>query len=138
MPGVRLQVKRMKRTGVIMWLVIAMPLLSLGCAGNRNPHDMARHIIVKGRVVDESGRPVPQVKVQARLGLDLDGTAVFTGPDGSFVAGATSGLWSKGCPSLNASAPEFAEEWVYFECWDAGERRFERTVVLKPRRGESR
>ena len=99
MPGVRRQVELMKRRGIIIWLGTATLLLSLACAVNRKSKDVSRHSIVRGRVVDASGRPVAQAKVQARLGLELDGPKVLTGPDGSFVAEATSGFRSKVVPA---------------------------------------
>lgn len=38
-------------------------------------------------------------------------------------------FWFKGCPSINARAEIFAEEYVYFDGGDKGERQCERTVV---------
>ena len=116
-------------------IILVLTLLVLGqiaCDSKKKPTDLNLHIVVKGRVVDTSGRPVPSAKVQARLGLDLDGAIVETDSDGRFVAEAASDFWFKGCPSINARAEDFAEEYIYFDCWDRGERQFERTVILKP------
>jgi hypothetical protein len=123
--------------GIVMRvkIILAVTLLVLGqiaCSYNKKPTDLNLHIVVRGRVVDSADRPVPGAKVQARLGLDLDGTIVETGSDGRFVAEAASDFWFKGCPSINAQAKDFAEEYIYFDCWDRGERQFERTVKLKP------
>ena len=117
----------------IILILILSVAGQIACNENKKPADLNLHIVVKGRVIDTSGRPVPGAKVQARLGLDLDGAVVETDSDGRFVAEADSNFWFKGCPSVNARAENFAEEYIYFDCWDKGERRFEQTVILKPK-----
>jgi hypothetical protein len=37
-----------------------------------------------------------------------------------------------GRPNVRARADGYAEEWINFDCWDKGERRFQQTIVLKP------
>jgi hypothetical protein len=101
-------------------------------SADEQPLDLHLRIIVSGRVVDVAGRPLSWAKVQARLGLDLDGPPVMTNANGEFVAAAQSDSLSKGCPSLSVSATGYAEQWIYFDCWDKGARQFERTIVLSP------
>ena len=105
----------------------------IACNASKKPTDLKLHIVVKGHVIDTAGRPVSGAKVQARLGLDLDGVAVETNSEGRFGTEAASEFWFKGCPSIKVQAESFAEKYVYFECWDKGERQFERTVILKPK-----
>jgi hypothetical protein len=93
-------------------------------------------IVVKGQVVDPAGRPIAGAKVQSGLGLDLEGAMIETDSEGRFTAEADSRHWFKVCrPSVRAQAAGYAEEWVFFDCqgWDKGERRFEQTLVLKPK-----
>jgi hypothetical protein len=86
--------------GIVMRVKI-IPVLTLlvfgqiACNANKKPTDLNLHVVVKGRVVDTAGRPVPGAKVQARLGLDLDGAVVETDSDGRFVAEAASDSWFK-------------------------------------------
>lgn len=119
-------------------LVVTLAILGqFACTLSKKPLDLNLHIVVRGRVVDADGRPVPGARIQARLGLDSDGPTVETDAYGLFVAEAVSDIWFKGCPSINARAEGFAEEYVYFDCWDRGERQFERTVILKPKAQKS-
>jgi hypothetical protein len=93
-------------------------------------------IVVTGRVVDNTGRPIQGAKVHASLGLDLEGAMVVTDAAGRFVAESSSPYWFKVCrPSVRAYAKNYTWEWVHFDCsdWDKGERHFEQTIVLKPR-----
>jgi len=125
----------MIRRGTINLVLIVAVLWHSGCSHRQKPHDLRLRVVVKGQVVDTSGRPIPGAKVQARLGLELDGPAVEAGANGGFVAEASSAFWFKGCPSVDVSAPGHEEQYTYFDCWDQGERRFERTIVLKPSSG---
>lgn len=92
-------------------------------------------IVVKGQVVDTSGRPVKGAKVQASLGLDLEGPMGETDSAGHFVVQAGSQIWFKVCrPSVTVRAHGYANERIDFDCqgWDKGERQFQQTIVLKP------
>ena len=115
-------------------IVVALTwVLALSCLSCRKPpHSLYLRIVVKGRVVDGTGRPVSGAKVQARLGLDLDGPAVETALDGTFAAVASSDFWHKGGPSVNASAEGYSEKYVYLDRWEQGERQFEQSIVLDP------
>lgn len=122
-------------------LAVAVTAFIIGIVGNAfwffdnketdNTEKLIR-IIVKGQIIDNLGRPVASANVQPRLGLDLDGAVVETDRNSRFIAEANSPFWSKGCPSVVARAEGYAEEYVYFDCWDKGERQFEQTIVLKP------
>ncbi|HLF84588.1 MAG TPA: carboxypeptidase-like regulatory domain-containing protein [Blastocatellia bacterium] len=116
--------------GIIIALSVVMAWSCLSC--RHAPYSLDLRIVVKGHVVDNAGRPVPGAKVQARLGLDLEGTAVETALDGGFVADASSDFWYKGSPSINAAAKGYAEKYTYFDRWEQGERQFEQTIVLDP------
>jgi hypothetical protein len=116
--------------GVIIALSVVMAWSCQSC--RRTPYSLDLRIVVKGHVVDNAGRPVPSAKVQARLGLDLEGAAVETALDGSFVADASSDFWYKGGPSINAAAKGYSEKYIYFDRWERGERHFEQTIVLDP------
>lgn len=107
-------------------------------APNETKRDDQRiKIVVTGRVVDSAGRPIRGAKVQASLGLDLEGALVETEAAGRFQVEAHSGFWFKEeChPNVRAYAAGYAEEWVHFDCsdWNEGERWFEQTIVLKPK-----
>lgn len=100
-------------------------------------NDQLIKIVVTGRVVDSVGRPIQGAIVHASLGLDLEGVMVKTDADGRFVAESSSPFWFKErCnPRVQAYAENYTWEWVRFDCsdWDKGERRFEQTIVLKPK-----
>jgi hypothetical protein len=93
-------------------------------------------IVVKGQVIDNAGRPISGAKVQASLGLDLDGAMIETDSAGRFTAEAASTHWFKVCrPSVRAQAAGYSQEWIFFDCqdWDKGARQLEQTIVLKPK-----
>jgi hypothetical protein len=93
-------------------------------------------IVVTGRVLGNAGRPIPGIKVQAGLGLDLESAWVETDAAGHFRAETSSPFWFKVCrPYVRAQASDYAQEWIFFDCsdWKTGERRFEQTMVLKPK-----
>lgn len=126
-------------------LAIVVGAFVLGLAGNafwyfeqkenKNDEQLIR-IVVKGQVIDTSGRPVKGAKVLASLGLDLEGETVESDSSGQFVAQADSQIWFKICrPSVKARADGYAEEWIFFDCrgWDKGERQFQQIIVLKPK-----
>jgi hypothetical protein len=83
---------------IVLAIVLTWPCLSC----RRTPYSLDLRIVVKGHVVDTAGRPVSRARVQARLGLDLDGTAVETAADGGFVADASSDF---GTRAVRASMP---------------------------------
>jgi hypothetical protein len=91
-------------------------------------------IVVTGRVIDNTGRPIRGAKVHASLGLDLEGAMVETDAAGFFKAEASSEFWFKVCrPNVQAYAENFGQKFIFFDCsdWDEGERRFEQTIVLE-------
>ena len=102
-------------------------LCTISCARDQ---DLNLKIIVAGRVVDAKGSPIAGAWVRASLGLDLDGPVVFTGDDGTFVAQATSDYWFKGRASIEVRAAGYEDSWTYFDRWDSGQRRFEKTIIL--------
>lgn len=116
----------MARFILLMWIMVLIMGFS-GCANNK---DLQLHIVVKGHVLDSSGEPISNARVQASLGLDLDGDPVFTKDDGSYIVEARSAFWYKGHPNIRASSKGYSEEWLYFDRWDQGQRRFERTITL--------
>src|SRR4051812_44475715 len=99
--------------GISFWLSIPVPSNNsenpVGAGGgtavpgetesNNNPRIK---IIVTGRVIDNAGRPMRGARVQASLGLDLDGAPVETDADGRFRAEAASPYWGKGVPNFSA------------------------------------
>lgn len=115
---------------VLIAALIVMSLSWLSC--RQRPYSLDLRIVVKGCVVDSAGKPVPGAKVQARLGLDLDGPAVETALDGTFAVVAASDFWYKGGPSISAAAKGYSEKYVYFDRWEQGERHFEQAIVLDP------
>ncbi len=87
-------------------------------------------LVVRGRVTDGQGQPLARVRIQARLGLDLEGPSVFSDNQGQFLATAKARDWFKSSPSLSAQAAGFREKVVYFDRWYRGRQEFTRDVVL--------
>lgn len=118
------------------------PTISFKAEGGGTPtaqndtgkNDELIKIVVIGRVVDNVGRPMRGVRVQASLGLDLEGAAVETDNDGRFRAEAASPYWGKGVPNFSVRAAGYGEELFYPDRkdWNSGERQFEQTIILKP------
>ena len=125
----------------ILLSLILVVFGQIACNANKKPTSLNLHMVVKGLIIDILDGPVVGAKVQAWLGLDVDGAAVETDSDGHFIAevGAETapGVHFKGCPGMKVEATKFDEAYVNFDCWDRGEREFERTIILKPKTEKS-
>jgi hypothetical protein len=79
--------------------------------------ELLPYVVIYGKVVDETGKPIENAKVVARFGITYGAPISATGPKGRFIARVFAFRWEnsgKGPPSVTITKEGYREYWGYF------------------------